>query len=71
MEHNFLSGRRILPAPITAGISVVDLVEGAFLAYNGRRLREACRLFARRMLEPEVTVGRDPCGRADASRDGA
>lgn len=57
MEHNFLSGRRILPAPITAGISVVDLVEGAFLAYNGRRLREACRLFARRMLEPEVTVG--------------
>ncbi len=56
-EGRFLSGRRILPEPIVAGISVVDLVENAFLAYNGRRLREACRLFARRMLDPEVTVG--------------
>jgi len=33
------------------------LVEGAFLAYNARRLREACRLFAQKMLEPDVTVG--------------
>lgn len=56
-ESRYLSGRRILPEPIKAGMSVVDLVEGAFLAYNGRRLREACRLFARRMLDPEVTVG--------------
>ena len=37
----YLSGRRILPEPIVAGMSVVDLVENAFLAYNGRRLREA------------------------------
>jgi deoxyhypusine synthase len=56
-ESRYLSGRRILPPPIRAGVSAVDLIEGAFLAYNGRRLREACRLFARRMLDPEVTVG--------------
>jgi deoxyhypusine synthase len=56
-EGRYLAGRRILPEPIVAGMSVVDLVENAFLAYNGRRLREACRLFARRMLDPEVTVG--------------
>ena len=33
------------------------MVEETFLAYNGGRLREACRLFTRKMLEPDVTVG--------------
>ncbi len=56
-ESGFLTGRRILPPPISGDMSVVELIEGAFLAYNGRRLREACRLFARKMLEPDVTVG--------------
>ena len=56
-ESGFLRGRRILPAPIARDTSAVELIEGAFLAYNGRRLREACRLFARKMLEPDVTVG--------------
>jgi deoxyhypusine synthase len=36
---------------------VADLLENAFLAYNAGRLREACRLFAGPMLEPDVTVG--------------
>jgi deoxyhypusine synthase len=40
----------------------VDLVENAFCAYNGARLREACRLFARRMLEDDVTVGMSVTG---------
>ncbi|MGN6565010.1 MAG: homospermidine biosynthesis protein [Thermomicrobiales bacterium] len=56
-ESTLLAGRRILPPPITAGMSAVELIEGAFLAYNGRRLREACRLFAQKMLDPTVTVG--------------
>lgn len=56
-EGRYLSGKRILPEPIRPGMSAVELIEGAFLAYNGRRLREACRLYARRMLEPDVTVG--------------
>ena len=56
-ESPLLGGRRILPPPITGEMSIVDLVEGAFLAYNARRLREACRLFAQKMLEPDVTVG--------------
>jgi deoxyhypusine synthase len=56
-ESTFLAGRRILPPPITAGVSAVELIDGAFLAYNGRRLREACRLFAQKMLDPAVTVG--------------
>ena len=56
-QSSFLTGRRILPPPISRDMSVVELIEGAFLAYNGRRLREACRLFARKMLQPDVTVG--------------
>ncbi len=53
----FLRGRRIDPAPITSNTSLADLVDEAFIAYNGARLREACQLFTRKMLEPEVTVG--------------
>jgi deoxyhypusine synthase len=53
----FLQGRRIDPAPITAITTVAELVDEAFIAYNGARLREACQLFTRKMLEPEVTIG--------------
>ena len=53
----FLRGRRIDPAPITTRTTVAELVDEAFIAYNGARLREACQLFTRKMLEPEVTIG--------------
>jgi deoxyhypusine synthase len=53
----YLSGRRLDPTPIAPAMSLVDLVDGTFLAYNAARLREACQLFAQRMLEPDVTVG--------------
>ena len=56
-KSKFLQGRRIDPAPITTKTTVADLVDGAFLAYNAARLREACQLFTRKMLEPEVTIG--------------
>lgn len=36
---------------------MADLIDESFLAYNAARLREACQLFTRKMLEPEVTVG--------------
>ena len=56
-ESRYLAGKRILPEPIQPGMSAVDLIDNAFLAYNGRKLRAACHLYARRMLEPDVTVG--------------
>ncbi len=56
-KSKYLSGRRIDPRAIEGGESVADLVDETFLAYNAARLREACRLFARKMLEPDVTVG--------------
>src|SRR6266851_7173298 len=52
-----LGGASIDPEPLHANIGVADLIDNAFLAYNGRRLREACRLFAEKMLEPDVLVG--------------
>jgi deoxyhypusine synthase len=53
----YLSGRRIDPRAIEGGETVADLVDETFLAYNAGRLREACQLFTRKMLEPDVTVG--------------
>jgi len=49
-ESRFLSGRRIDPGCITGGMSVADLVDETFLAYNAGRLHEACRVFTERML---------------------
>jgi deoxyhypusine synthase len=56
-QSKFLRGRRIDPKPITRTTKLVDLVDNAFVAYNAARLREACGLFAEKMLEPDVTVG--------------
>ncbi len=56
-RSKFLAGKRIDPAPITAQTNLADLVDEAFLAYNGARLREACQLYTLKMLEPQVTVG--------------
>ena len=56
-KSKFLKGRRIDPAPIEKGVGVADLIDESFLAYNAARLREACQLYTRKMLEPDVTVG--------------
>src|SRR5215207_362519 len=56
-QSKFLSGKRIEPARITAGFSVTDLVDGTFQAYNAARLREACHLLTKKMLDDDVTVG--------------
>ena len=56
-ESRFLRGERIAPPGITGTESAADLIDSAFLAYNAARLREACQLFTKKMLEPDVTVG--------------
>lgn len=52
-----LRGPRIDPRPISGTETAAELIDNAFLAYNAGRLREGCRLFSERMLQPEVTVG--------------
>src|SRR5262245_43216106 len=54
--HRHLSGARIDPPAITGRETAAELVDRAFLAYNGARLREGARLLAERMLEDDVTV---------------
>jgi deoxyhypusine synthase len=56
-KHHFLKGTSISPAPVTGEMSVADLVDTAFLAYNAARLREGCQLFVEKMLEEDVTIG--------------
>ena len=56
-KSRFLRGQRIDPRRIDGTESVVELIEGTFLAYNAARLREAAQLFTEKMLEPDVTVG--------------
>jgi len=56
-KSKFLQGRRIDPKPIASDVSLADLVDETFLAYNAGRLREACQLFTQKMLEPDTTVG--------------
>jgi len=53
----FLRGQRIDPRPIDGRETTADLIDGAFLAYNAGRLKEACQLFTAKMLDGDTTVG--------------
>lgn len=53
----YLSGAPIQPRAITGKERVPELIDNAFLAYNGGRLREACQIFVEKVLKPDVTVG--------------
>ncbi len=50
-------GVKLDPQPIGPGLSVRDLVDRHLYAYNAARLREACQLFARKIAQPDVTIG--------------
>src|SRR5271166_1012845 len=59
-KHHYLhsiSHKRIAPPPVTARLAVPQLIDEVFLSFNAGRLREACRLFATKMLAEETTVG--------------
>jgi deoxyhypusine synthase len=56
-QSRFLRGESIAPTGINGRETAADLIDNAFLAYNAARLREACQLFTKKMLEPDVTVG--------------
>jgi len=52
-----VSQHRIAPPAITGSESAADLIDSTFLSYNGGRLREVCKVFTQKMLEPDCTVG--------------
>jgi deoxyhypusine synthase len=61
-RDKYLSGKRIMPKGITGKEKFSDIVDEAFLAYNSARLKEGCRLFVDKMLEPDVTIGMSLAG---------
>jgi deoxyhypusine synthase len=60
--NSLLGGARIDPRPVRGDMTAADLIDVSFMAYNGRRLREACRLFAEKMLAPDTIVGMSVTG---------
>ncbi|MBW4670583.1 MAG: deoxyhypusine synthase [Cyanomargarita calcarea GSE-NOS-MK-12-04C] len=50
-------GKKIAPTPMSTDISVVDLIDNYFTAYNSARLREICQLLSNEVLQEGVTVG--------------
>lgn len=49
--------KKIEPNPIRKGMSVRKVIDSAFTSFNGRSLRDACRLFAERVYPENTTVG--------------
>ena len=50
-------GVKLDPRPIGPGLTVRDLVDNQLYSYNAGRLRELCQLFARKIAQPDVTIG--------------
>jgi deoxyhypusine synthase len=56
-KKNYMSGKRIQPKNLTGREKLTYIIDEVFLAYNSARLKEACQLFADKMLAPDVTIG--------------
>jgi deoxyhypusine synthase len=55
---------RISPEAISPGVSIVDMVERYFLAYNAGRVREMCNLMVQKIFRDDVVVGMSLAGAA-------
>jgi deoxyhypusine synthase len=55
-RHKYLSGKRVLPRPITGKSDLASVIDNMD-AYNGGRLRAACQLMRDRYSQEDVTVG--------------
>jgi deoxyhypusine synthase len=58
-ESNYLGGTQILPRRIRPNMTVTELIDEQYQAYNAARLNEAARLYVEKMLSPaeDVTIG--------------
>ncbi|HUI63904.1 MAG TPA: deoxyhypusine synthase [Bacteroidota bacterium] len=55
-KHGYLSGKRVLPKPISKRTDIEGLIDNMD-AYNGGRLRAACQLLRDKYSQKDVTVG--------------
>jgi deoxyhypusine synthase len=58
-QGDYLSGPQIIPRRVHPNMTVAELIEQQFQAYNSARLNEAARLYSEEMLDPtkDVTIG--------------
>src|SRR5690349_15221284 len=52
-QSEFLSGAQIVPHRVRPDMTVAELIDTQFQAYNAARLNEAARLYVEKMLKPE------------------
>jgi len=63
-QGEYLSGQQIIPRRVRPDMTVAELIDQQFQAYNAARLSEAAHLYAEEMLLPErdTTVGMTMAG---------
>ena len=52
-----ISQHRIAPPAVSGDDKVADLIDATFSSYNAGRLREVCKVFTHKFLEPDCTIG--------------
>ena len=55
-KHQYLSGKRVLPKPISKESDIASVIDNMD-AYNGGRLRAACQLMRDKYAKEDVTIG--------------
>ncbi len=55
-KQQYLSGKRVLPQPISAESTIASVIDNMD-AYNGGRLRAACQLMRDKYSQQDVTIG--------------
>jgi deoxyhypusine synthase len=55
-KHGYLSGKRVLPKPISNKSDITSVIDNMD-AYNGGRLRAACQLMRDKYSQKDVTIG--------------
>jgi len=55
-KNSYLSGKRVLPKPISKRSDIADVIDNMD-AYNGGRLRAACQLLKEKYAQKDVTIG--------------
>src|SRR5512141_1680537 len=55
-KNTYLSGKRVLPKPISRKSAIADVIDNMD-AYNGGRLRAACQLLRDKYSKQNVTIG--------------
>ena len=55
--HDKYFKKRIDPIPIHKDMTITELVDSTYFAYNSARLKECCQLGARYFQDPNLTIG--------------